>query len=283
MADVTIPAVVGAPYDDLLKAGAGAAPFWLTGEDNIQFNVRNAAAGVTVTMFGRFLDVCGTISPFVYDLPVPSTRALTSLLVRLGEGWVIAVSVRVTAGTPRIGQTYAQVRLQRGDSGTSIPISTIVQGYVTAVDDLAWPNSAIVPSASGFGVLRGLVAANPGAGNEFTITQDTSTRWRPLGLSVLFTASAVAANREVSLSISVGGGPNLLLPTGVTHTANQARTYTFTSIGVRGAGAQSLNVISPMPPVLTNGGAVYASSTTALDAGDVYSSIRMLVEEWIEV
>lgn len=283
MVNVPTPAYAGADaLPTILRPGAAAAPFYVTGEDNLRTVVRTSLA-VTVTIEGRFLDTCGVVTPFVHDFAIGTVdRSAVTNDRRLGEGWILSLSARVTTGTPQIGRTFVQLRAVRGDSGAAINIGTLTQGYVTESDDLAWPGSPIRSSIEGPGWLRTIIGANPGAGTEFTITQDARTRWRPLGLNVTLTTDATVANREMSLVITNGGGPVLTIPAGVAHVASQSRNYTWFVGAVRGAGAVSLDVIAPLPVINTTATSTYQSSTTNIQAADDYTAPRLLVEEWIE-
>lgn len=276
-------AAAGAELPTILRAGAASAPFYVTGEDNLRLIVRTSLA-VTITIEGRMLDACtGVAVPFVQDVPIATVdRSAVTNNFRLGEGWLLDVSIRVTSGTPQIGRTFAQLRIVRGDSAAAINIGTLIQGYVTESDDLAWPGSIIRSSIEGPGWLRTIVSANPPSGSEFSITQDARTRWRPLELSVLLVASAIVANREMNLVITNSGGPTLTIPSGVAHVASQSRTYGWYVGAVRGAGAVSLDVSAPMPQTFSAAAATYTSSTTNIDPGDDYNVARLLVEEWIE-
>lgn len=264
-----------------LRGGAAAAPFYVRGEDDLRLLIRTAIA-CTVTVEGRFLDTDGCVLPFVEPFVSTSvTRAVQTFPWRLGEGWVLSLAVRVTSGTPQVGQVYAQVRVQRGQGTGAINMGTLVQGYVTESDDLSWPGSVVMPSVAGPGAIIRFPISNPGVGTDFSIAPPARIRWRLLAVN--FTLAAVgAANREACLSISDGVGTVAFIPSGVTQIAAETRIYSFFQAAPRGAGTQSPNVIAPLPFLLLNSSWAINSSVVGIQAGDQLSNISATVEEWIE-
>lgn len=267
---------------DLLRSGAAAAPFYVSGEDNLRTIVRTSVV-VTVTVEGRFLDRCGTITPFVHNFTIATvTRAAVTNDARLGEGWILSIAARVTTGTPQVGQTFVQLRVVRGNGAAAINIGTLAQGYATESDDLAWPNSLVRSSVEGPGVFLRSPIASPGAGGNFLTTVPARTRWRPTMVNFQLVTSAVAGNREVVIAFDDGAAVIALIPAGVTQIASETRTYTFFHAAPRGAGTISLHVIAPLPMLTMMAGWDLLSTVSGILAGDQLSVISVTVEEWIE-
>jgi hypothetical protein len=267
-------------FPDPKLVGPGA--FYVRGEDHLRLVTRNGAAGVTLTIEGRFLSVDGEVQPFVFTQTPTTDRVASVFDTGLGHGWILNVIARVTAGTPGVGQTFVQLRVIRGLGQATINLGTLAQGYVTETDDLAWPGAPIRVSVDGPGALREVAGANPAAGAEASISQTARTRWRPLAYTVTLVTDATAANREVQLQIALPSIAALVLPSGATQVASQTRAYTFIVNGVRGAGATSLNVIGAMPLMTTPGSTIFETVTTNLQAGDNFGAPAIFVEEWVE-
>lgn len=265
-----------------LRGGAASAPFYVTGEDDLRL-VLHTAVACTVTVEGRFLNDGGDITPFVEPfVSSTTTRVAQTFPWRLGCGWVLSLSVRVTSGTASLGEVYAQVRVQRGQGVGAINIGTLVQGYVTDSDDLAWPGSPLMPSIAGPGRIVRSTIANPAAGANFNFTLPARVRWRPFAVNFTLVAGGAAANREVMLSIDDGVGTVALIPSGVTHIAGETRIYSFFHAAPRGAGATSPNVIAPLPQLIVLPTWDINSSVLNLQAADQLSNISVTSEEWIE-
>lgn len=264
-----------------VRGGAAAAPFYVTGEDDLRLVLRTAIA-CTVSVEGRFLNQDGCITPFVEPFVSTSvTRAAQTFSWRLGCGWVLSLAVRVVVGTPQLGQVYGLVRVQRGQGTGAINIGTLCAGYLTESDDLAFPGSPVMASVAGPGTIIRSTIANPAAGADFVFAPPSRIRWRLIAVNFTF-AAVGAANREVCLLATDGAGTVAFIPSGVTQIAAETRVYSFFQAAPRGAGAQSLNVIAPLPFLLANSNWSINSSVVNIQVGDQLSNISVTVEEWIE-
>jgi len=121
-----------------------------------------------------------------------------------------------------------------------------------------------------------IAVAQPAAGAEISHTVPTGKVWRVLSLTALLTTSAGVANRE---SLANFGG-NGQYPTGTTHVASQARVITWSRYnGVRGVGSVHLALNVPIGDAVVLGGSTITTSTAAIQVGDQYSNISLVVEE----
>jgi len=260
----------------------GPGSFYVTGEDNLRMIVRNAATGVICTLEGRFLNLAGVVMPFVHVLTPTTNRAASTLDARLGDGWILNATIRVTTGTPQIGQTFAQLRVIRGIGAAPIAIGTLLQGYVTESDDLAWPGSPIRNSLEGPGAIVQFAVSNPGAGLNFTLTVPTGVRWQIQTLLFVFTTSADVANREVALVVIGGAGSIAGVFSGFVHTASEARTYTFYPGAQSASGEIRLANSGSFPLVLFRAGDQIISAVEGIVAADAITNIIFNVIEWHE-
>jgi hypothetical protein len=260
----------------------GPGSFYVTGEDNLRVVIRNSLASAVVTVEGRFLSVAGEVTPFVQTIAPASDRTAGTTDFRLGDGWILNVSARVTSGDPQVGQVYVRLLVIRGLGAAPINIGTLAQGYATNADDLAWPGAPIRSSVEGPGWIRTLTVADPAAGADFAATVPTGARWRPLAVHWQIVSSATAANRETALRLTDGTNEIAIVPCGVTQTASTTRRYSFFHTAPRGAGSVQLHVIAPMPRLDLVAGNTIESVTAAIDATDQISAIVIHLEEWIE-
>lgn len=264
------------------QARLSSSTFFFTGEDRLRVTTFNAAAGVELSIEGRFIGPAGRVQAFV-ERHVPNTdRTVASSTFGLGEGFLLGVQIRATAGTPRIGQCFALLEVVRGQTGAVIPLATLVQGYATDTQRLAWPGSPVLASADGPGVVRSVADADPAAGAESTVTVPANARWRLLTFRGELVTDATVANRTVTLIVDDGVTTLASVTASAAQTAGQTRQYQAYASG----GAPRLDgtvFYLPIPPeLLLMGGFRLRTSTAGLQAGDNYGAPQVLVEEWIE-
>lgn len=260
----------------------GPGSFYVTGEDNLRVVIWNSLTSAVVTIEGRFLTLAGAVTPFVQTIAPAADRSAGTSDFRLGDGWILNVSARVSSGDPQVGQVYVQLLVIRGLGSAPINIGTLAQGYATNADDLAWPGSPIRVSVDGPGQVRSVTVPISGGGPEISVTVPTGARWRLMAFHARLTTGAAVANREVQLQITDGTTELALVPSGVNQAASLVRRYSYFHAAPRGAGATATAIIAPVPAVLLSAGYTIATSTVNADLDDAYAEARVLVEEWIE-
>ncbi len=271
-----------ARFAALHQAKASSSAFYFTGEDALRVTTFNAAAGVTLAIEGRRIDVDGHIQPFA-ERHVPTTdRTVASTTFPLGEGFLLNVQLRATAGTPRIAQCFAILEVVRGVTGSVVPLATLVQGYVTDTSRLAWPGSPLRSSIDGPGVIRSIAGTDPAAGAEIAEVVPANARWQLDTVRVELVTDATVANRTVTLIVDDGA----TTLASVTASAAQAASLTRQYQAYASGGAPRLDgtvFYLPIPPeLMLMGGFRVRTSTAGIVAGDNFGAPQLLVEEWIE-
>lgn len=265
-------------------AAMSGAPLYVTGEDALACTVFNAAAGVTVTITGRTLEL-GDVrpKPFSQTLTPATDRSASVIRFGIGDGWLLNVQVIVSSGTPAIGQTFARLSLVRGTTSNALDQFTMAAGYVSAKIPLSYPGSTVLASIEGSGALRSITGATPAAGAEISETVPTGARWELLAFFALLTTSAAPANRVPQLVID--DGTSTLFRIG--GALNQAASLAQRRSWYQGAPAPFLdnanNVGMPLPSAIRLPAAARIKTiTAAIDVADQYSTVQYLVREWIE-
>lgn len=271
------------PLADRLNLGVRAPhPFLVTGEDRLRFTVRNGAAGVTVTLSGRFLTIDGEVRPLLYAVTPTTDFVATAIDFSLGDGWILNLTARASAGTPQAGDTFVLVDVIRGSGAAAVILGTLIGSFVTDVDPAAWPGSAVVSMGGGQGGLDAIAGADPAAGVEWSITVPAGARWRVRSVTATLVTDATVANREPSIVFTADGAVVASVPSGVAHVASQTRRYSWFPQSVRGAGAASLDVIVPIPALELRAGDTITSVTTALVAGDNWGAPIVYVDRLLD-
>jgi hypothetical protein len=254
---------------------------YVTGEDCLRITSFNSLAGVVLALEGRFLRMDGIVVPFVErHVPNSNYTAATSL-VTLGEGFLGNVQVRATSGAPQQGQCYIIVEIVRGRLAALQPLATLLQGYASDVQRLAWPGSPFVSSVAGAGVLRSITGTNPAAGLECSDTVPAGARWRLNSWFAQLTTDATVVNRTVALIIDDGANILFRVDASAAQTATQVRQYEAYATGVApDVSGTAFRLPAPFPLSLAAGSRI-RTLTAGIVAGDDWTAPQMLVEEQI--
>lgn len=133
------------------------------------------------------------------------------------------------------------------------------------------------------GRLRLIAPVDPAAGMDWVIVQDIRTRWRIVSVQATFITSVNAGNRLPELQVMFGALPVVVMPANVAQAPNVTliHQWGFREVGASPAGSTVQAELLP-EGMLVNDQATLAVITVAMDLGDQWSNIRLLVEEWIE-
>lgn len=276
--------VLGSP----LATGAGrviSSPFqfYTTGDDHLRITSFNSLTGVRLSLQMRGVDNSGNVYATQRE-HVPNTdRTAKSTVVGLPPGAVMNVAIFASAATPQLGQTFVIVDLIRGLGDNAIVLGTLLQGYVTSAQRLAWPGSPIQSSLEGPGALRVIVGTTPAQGAEVNEVVPAGARWQLLSLLAVFAASANVATRDPELLILWTGGlaAGVIVPL-FSVTASQTFTISWwNALGVASGTLtrQTTSLANDMP--LPSGSAIQ-TATEGLQANDQWAGVQYTVREWLE-
>jgi len=277
---LTFPAVQQAPH------GVIATPFQfhVTGEDNLEITTFNSVAGVRVDVHVRFLDDSDVVSKAYAIHHTPNTdRTAATTRHALGAGALLNLRAVAGAGSPLVGQTFVIVRVVRGMTANAIALGTLVQGYVTGNQDLAYPGSPLVGSTDVEPPVRFVIGTDPPAGTQSTETVPSGARWEVVMYTIALNTSAVAATRRLSLHINTVAEFLGQFTPSATQAASLRYVYTFGQ-GLSSEGAvKSAFVNYPLATsLILSAGARLITSIENLDAGDNLEAPKMHIREWLE-
>jgi len=265
------------------QPGLVPAGLFVTGEDRLRVTSFNGAAGVTLAIEGRVLLAGHGLRAFA-ERHVPATdRTTLSTSFAIGEGWLLDVTIRASAGTPRRGSCFVILELVRGgEGGAAAPLAVLAQGYVTDTQRRGWPLSPLELSTEGPGVLRSITGTDPAANVEIAETVPTNARWLVHAIRFTLTTDATVANREVALTFDDGALVFARVPSRVTHAASLAIAYSAYRDSALEAVAQDTERSIRLPWLTLQGGHRFNTVTTNRQVTDNFSAPQYLVEEWIE-
>lgn len=264
-----------------------ASPFQFTtdGNDRLFVRVANSQTGVIVNLNARVIDNAGAITVASWTITPATDRSISEQTFPLGVGALMNVTAFVTGATPKIGQTYVQVFLKRGDGAAAQIYAQLLGGYCTSNQHVSWPGSPIQSSLEGGGVIRTFGGTLPAAGANLSETVPTGARWELLFVSAAFTSSATVTGREIRLRLRSGADLIGVIPGPSPVPASTSVQITW---------GQALETISPMPLVRVDttplprnaillAGQIFDTSTVNIQPGDSYSAPIYTVREWLEV
>jgi|SRR5579864_357111 len=259
-------------------------PIYFTGEDFLKLTVKNAAAGVTVTLTGRTLAV-GDLrpAPFTQTLVPATDRSDSTVTIPMPAGWLVNAQVIVSAGSPLTGQTWARLSVVHGNLSSAAELFTLASCYLTAKQPLSYPGTGVLNSLDGGGALRSITGSTPGAGANISETVPTGARWELLSFYFILTTSAAAGNRFLGLNIDDGANIYFTDSASLTQTASQANTYCFAEGGSKAPAPFGAFVVGNVPSGNRLGaGHRIRTIVGGLLAGDQFTAPQYLVREWIE-
>lgn len=275
-----------------LVAGGGAIiaspfQFLLTGEDNLRIVSWGRAAGLELTIRGRFLPTGETqIASFLNTHTPASNGALRVQYYPLGDGVLLNLVVRPSTAAVLHGSCFVRVDLVRGIDGAVTQLGTLLRGYVDVSGGLAWPNSPLTAPSEGAGVITVAQGAVPAAGADPVLTMPAETRWRIIGVRGVLTTAAGGANRVPTLFLQQTTLDGFAAESSLNQAPGAVGGHSWGPGATPATTAPVLNGGGPLPvPAMLETGGVANSSirtvTVNLAAGDQWTALTAIVEQWL--
>lgn len=282
-ADATEKVILPLPAPIQGALTAGPYNFQFTGEDNLRLTVWNSLTGCRVSCHYRTAPTSTTTQANTQTLAPTAARDATTKEFSVGPGYLLNVTILVSSGAPLYGQTFVKLQVIRGLGANAIVLGTVLQGYVTANQDLGWPGSPIQSSLDGNPTPRTVAGTTPAVGTDFFDLVPTGATWELLMIRGIYQASAVVGNRSPFLKLSLSGATFLNIEPQYNILANQLSVQ-YWAQGLNASGVGNLfvqNITLPARPILRSGSDIQ-TQTVGMDAGDAWSSIVYDVREWLE-
>ena len=130
--------------------------------------------------------------------------------------------------------------------------------------------------------LESLAVANPGAGNNLSISPNPALRIEITALSFLLTADANAANRLVTLTLSDGAVVTPISASPGFQTANEAITYYFSTGMINSDASASIQSIFTSLPknLFLDPGDSVISDILNIQVGDAITNVTYRFKFW---
>lgn len=265
------------PDERLVLSGS----LYFSEDDWLRLDSYNAAASVTLTVSGILINAAGAIVPFSFVQTPATDRTVTTTRFRLGEGFLIHVTVRATAGTVRRGQCFVSLLAQRWEGTGALVLGTLLSDYVSTAFFPSWPGCRRRESVEEPGIIRSITGTDQAANTNITETVPTGARWRLISMVASLVTDATVATRQAAVVLDDGTADLYAAYASVTQAASVTRFYDFNNVGID-LGAQQNRIPIMLPAsVILNAGYRIRTATANLQVGDNWSGPQLLVEEWL--
>lgn len=267
-----------------LKELAPPSSMYVRPEDNLQCQFASTSTlGTPWRITYRLLLTNGTVQLSVSEF-VPTVDGLTHQFnIPLTEGYLLSLTAQALGVThqPFPGQTWVQVNLVRSNAAGAASQVVLCQGYAGSLFTVSWPDARLMVPGEGPGFITSVQQANPAAGADWTYTVPVSRRQRIQSLSSTLVTSAAAANRDVQLIVD--DGVNVVWQMSAPAAVVAATTQVFSATGTNlptGIITTTTTLVLPPGLVLQNGHRI-RTATTGIQAGDQWSNIFLMIEDWV--
>jgi hypothetical protein len=269
----------------LIKNASTPSALYIERDDSLLMVAATSQVNEVVTYNLRVLTPDGRINDMQFQQRPTNSRAPVTLVQVLAEGYLLSMSVNAAIATSR-GQTFARAMITRSGTGVSGAAQSLFADYVTTFSTPGYPNGRIVSPTEGQGLVYGVTVGNPAAGVDWSVNVPLNTRWRVRSWVARLTCSAAAANRQPQAQV-IQGGNSVWLGQPIANIVASA----IVNIAAGGltpiVSVNANGYMLPLPPdLLLTGNATFAQSlgtaTTGIQAGDQWSAIQLLVEEWLD-
>ena len=288
IAPPTVPGSPTAPATSVTFGLQNVQPpsvLYIARDDQLIISTASSQTSEVVTVNARILDATGRIHDNQFIVRPASNRAVQAQSFTLVEGYLLSLSCLASVAVTR-GQTFVRCFINRGASGAGQPGQMLFADYVTTQLSSGYPNGRILAPTEGPGFVTTFAVAQPAAGAEWVQAVPTNARWRIRSGAWALQTSVAAGNRNPGVQLAaVTGSPFQAFPLSAVPASTLAGLI---AVGITPyVGLPASTIMLPLPPDLVlaaTAGVVHAigSFTVGLLAGDQYSGIKLLVEEWLD-
>jgi len=258
------------------------SPIVVTQDDFIGVRSVNSVGNVQLTLRARFMDLDGVVRASQWDFVPPPTSLPSTFTARLGDGYLLSVTLLVSGGALKQGQCFSQVVLLRGVAANLEVYEHLTAGYAINGYAFGWPEDTPYENTYGAGFLKTDPSGAPAAGAQINRGVPVSRRWSVIGGRFQLTTNATVANRFVHVQFLDAASVPYYEVAGPA----QAASLTFTYVLGNGIGPtlfQDNLVLLPIPSNMEMLASFsWQTVTTGMQAGDQFSSGILGVKEWIE-
>jgi hypothetical protein len=259
------------------------SPLYLQPEDSLIWTIfaPTSALPQTFFLFIRWLRPDGEIVSVKKTLTVIASGGFFPFT--LGEGFLLsATCVNSTLIVNEPNRYFSTLVIQRDTPESGSNHWQLFSDSITGSHFPTWPYGRNIMSHDAAPRLRSITGTTPGAGLELLESVPSNARWRFLYATAILTTSATVANRFPTILLDDGINLFYRWNSGAAIPASAAIRIVFAPVNLAGASDLSINTIFIPDNLFMSQGYRFRTVTTALQAGDQWSSLQYLVQEWID-
>lgn len=130
-------------------------------------------------------------------------------------------------------------------------------------------------------LVQTIPVANPAVGADWSAKVPPGCAWEVLGVKATLTTDAVVANRAPALVLSDPNRVVHVVPSGIAQAASLADVYEWAiQYASPTVGSPTVGILLPLPAIPLSEGSTIASLTAAIDPGDQWSNVVLVVRQW---
>jgi hypothetical protein len=257
------------------------ADLLVTEDDELLVQSYNTHATTRVEVRLRILDPGGEVVSHVLRHTPNTDRSLASSFHAIPDGYVLGAVALPTADDVQPGELFVTVALTRGASVGSPAMQPLIQEYLTSTGYAGYPAGVLRTPGEGRGNLYLPSFTDPLTGGEALFRVPSNARWRLFTARAVLTTSAAAGNRTVRAVVDDSTTQVYRCAASAVQAPSTQVAYSFVPGGERlGAGGGDEIVPLPADLYLPNAWRM-KTATSGIDAGDQWSALACLVEEWL--
>lgn len=258
-------------------------PFFTTGEDNLRLLSYNSAPGVALRVNARTLSPGGKVVVSSWKHTPNTDRTLAQDDFTLSGTTILNLVVLVSAGTPRLGQTFVILQLIRGTGTAALVLGVLLQGEVATSQPLGFPGSPIASTSDGGGFQRAIIGTQPAPGVDWIETVPTNARWQLLSCQATIVTAAGGVDRWPGIYHVIGGSQYVASAQTKTTAASSSQSCWWEAGMPLETGFGFVGSVAGIPtPFMLLAGNQFRAITANLQPGDQWTAPNYMVREWLD-
>lgn len=251
-------------------------------DDKIIVSVVSSAASVALQVNSRLLRPDNVIVPITYTVPLGVAGTTVTQSFSAAEGFLLSATPALTAALGVGKWCYCTIGLRRGTGTTLGTYEILFAGYVGGNFLRGYPEALLIAPGEGNGTVRTVVITPPAAGTEWTATVPPYATWRINSAEAILHTSADVANRIAGIGIWDGASEFWGQLGTQPVPASGFMVMEIAASGKNGGASPNFTEWLPIPAnMLLGPNSQIYSSTTGLQAADVWTQIVLNVTEWL--
>jgi hypothetical protein len=264
---------------------ASSFQFYLSGRESLRVTTINRSVDVTVNLVWRtWSEADRSIQINRDSMTALGSGASSVAEFGLAEGALINLRISTPTTPPRYGHMFVRVQLIQGSGAAAEIVGTILQGYLSSQNDLAWPGSPIQSMHDSKGIILDASWSQLAGPLRLEQTVPSGVRWRIISALFGYTCGGVAGPRTCFLRIITSLGVQQFLAFNIF--SIDAGNTIFYSVGAtvnQGDITNSGCVYMPLPADLELGAGSIIQVTVITDhPGDFFQIHGLFVREWLD-